>query len=566
MAASGIVADRTDLVGEILKMSRRRRLYIYYLVETRERVNPSPDGFIKSQTDYVPNIKEFKNKMIASKLKFYKRFTGGYIYWHKLTEAIGIAHRADPMISVAEKCLKKDVFINEQSANILDDVEETEETGSAASKKKTMSVEEKRKQAVGLMLQNAMTSMRLIKENAKPDISLTQKAMNQQMISTLAEDSKKLLERLSYYATQMRAEKIQAYTHRDGLETYGRDMFQDGYKITRVAVGVVDDAGAAALDYFADIDIGQVSQYFTIGPNGLGAIGMMVGALFSFYNVIEGHAAMTGLDITANLASGVRGLGFTAKGITNIVGLFKDNSAITAIGGPVAATALAGVEAGVAIVKGVSYKRNSDYRKKAKDLASKKTSQDELTKAMLELNEKLGKRERTGFVTSAITAACSLTAAIVMLTAPVTAGAGLFAGAAILGVGMYAKGKDSDYAREMKLSLFDSYYKMDDKFTAALVEYNRRNPRLPLTDDEKFKLYDQLRRRVAVQQGFYSPSHAAKFVAEQYAKDMLFRAHFGPDQDMYIAMIKGLGLSYKYDLSKNKDIPTVSDIVKKMCK
>ena len=97
MAVMGQGSDRTDIIGRLLSMDKRKRLYIYYLIEKRERIKPNADSIITCQTSYEPDLGKFKDRMIANKLMFYKRFSGGYVYWNKLTEAMGIADQMQPM-------------------------------------------------------------------------------------------------------------------------------------------------------------------------------------------------------------------------------------------------------------------------------------------------------------------------------------------------------------------------------------------------------------------------------------------------------------------------------------
>ncbi len=80
-------------------------------------------------------------------------------------------------------------------------------------------------------------------------------------------------------------------------------------------------------------------------------------------------------------------------------------------------------------------------------------------------------------------------------------------------------------------------------------------------------MLETVRNRTAAKNGFYNTSHAAKGIACRYAKYLLFHAHNNTsDADMCEAMIRGLGLDYKYDPNNPADsVPTEADIVTKMC-
>lgn len=87
---SKVKKNRSEFIFNLLSLSKRERLFIYYMIESRSRTKPDDTGndMLYSQERYIPSLKNFKNKMIASKLKFSKRFTGDYIYWDKLDQAM----------------------------------------------------------------------------------------------------------------------------------------------------------------------------------------------------------------------------------------------------------------------------------------------------------------------------------------------------------------------------------------------------------------------------------------------------------------------------------------------
>lgn len=82
----------------ILKQPARLKLMAYYLVEKKKRHKPDVLDLAESQMDYVPNLEQFKNQMIATKWKFWKRVDGSHIYWEKLGEAMRFAINAKEMI------------------------------------------------------------------------------------------------------------------------------------------------------------------------------------------------------------------------------------------------------------------------------------------------------------------------------------------------------------------------------------------------------------------------------------------------------------------------------------
>ncbi len=87
---SKVKKNRSEFIFNLLSLSKRERLFIYYMIETRSRTKPDERGndMIYSQQRYVPSLSNFKDKMVATKWKFSKRFTGDYIYWDKLDQAM----------------------------------------------------------------------------------------------------------------------------------------------------------------------------------------------------------------------------------------------------------------------------------------------------------------------------------------------------------------------------------------------------------------------------------------------------------------------------------------------
>ena len=76
-------------INGILRKTDREKLFMYYLIENKKRKNPTEVDFYSAQADdYVPDLDAFKEQMVASKLKLWKRMPfGDEIYWSKLEDA-----------------------------------------------------------------------------------------------------------------------------------------------------------------------------------------------------------------------------------------------------------------------------------------------------------------------------------------------------------------------------------------------------------------------------------------------------------------------------------------------
>ena len=235
---------------------------------------------------------------------------------------------------------------------------------------------------------------------------------------------------------------------------------------------------------------------------------------------------------------------------------------------PVAALGFTVVDTAVAVVKGASNGRDSRYRHSAASLAAKeKRKDDRYREGMLRLNEKLGSRQLTSTMSSVINAGVSATATALILASVVTGGIAAVGAVVALGVGIGARILDRKYSREMKFAIFDSYFRIDELVEAKKAEYRKRYPGRSLSKDQEERILTQIRGKVASDNGYYSPGHAAQAVALLYARYLIRGARgTGNHAEMCQAMIKGLGLDYRHDSKHPEyDIPTKSDIVKKIC-
>lgn len=114
--AAGSDAASSFVLTFIMNQPVRLKLLAYYLIETQSRRATDSLGILNSQ-GYVPDLDHFKDKMIASKFKFWKRFTKSEIYWDKLGDAMRTALSCKPiMIQMygSEEMRKEEEFHHQQ--------------------------------------------------------------------------------------------------------------------------------------------------------------------------------------------------------------------------------------------------------------------------------------------------------------------------------------------------------------------------------------------------------------------------------------------------------------------
>ena len=550
MAFAGMVSDRTDIVTKLMAMSRRKRLYIYHLIESRERLNPTADGFIRSQTLYEPNLKEFKNKMICNKLKFYNRFSGGYIYWNKLTEAMGIADRAQSMLDNTQELLIRQ-----------------EEPDSDEEQREATTPEEKQRAALKSLLSNSLEVMGLITENQDKNTDSAKRKSNERRIAALRTAAYSTIKEIAAVTALLQEKKAESVSLKEDAKSYTERLASDTFGITSVATGTAFDP---VVDNILKIDpttVDSIKGYFDGGTASISALGALAGSIFSFLALKNDHKSMTWFDFISSGSSLLSGIAKTGKAITGACVGFGVNSAeALAITSSTASIVMAGVDSGIAVVKTASYFRNGYYRCKAAKLAAKQTDQDKFRDGMLELNERLALRQRSGAAVAVTNAALTTTAAVLIAAFVATLGISAIAGAFTLGISMGLKTVDAGMRRDMKMALFDNFFKTDEQVSLAKANWESKHPGKAMNAEQEKMLIEQVRRRISADLGFYSPNQAANAVAESYAEYLLDNAHSGNQKaDMCVAMIKGLGLHYSYDPLHPMDaVPQKSDIVKKL--
>ncbi len=544
MAVFGSASDRTDIVGKLLSMSKRKRLYIYYLIEKRERINPTADGMISSQL-YEPDLAAFKDKMIANMAKFYKRFSGGYIYWNKLAEAMGIADQLQPMFD---------------NVSLLYSEKEKKEV---KNNNEIVPEEEDRKQLQEI-LQLSMRAMMLCKENDDDKTDPQTKADNEKEIMSLG----------MLIGEKLQEQKAKASSSRDDVRQFTSNIEGKTVAVGTVIKKTLEEKRVQSWTSLKSESVAKLAKYYNPVLSGISAFSAVAGGIFAILSLKDNAGSMNWIDITASGTSLLIG-GFKAtKATTSVIqSLGATSSATKAITSATGTYITAGADTAVAVMNTASYIRSSRNRIKASKLASalmKKSVGDKdekrFTKGMLELNRKLGRKQKTGTFGSLGVAAMSSTSVVLLSLSVVTIGISAIAGAIGLGIGAALSAFESKDARSMKNVLFDSFYQTDKELEKEKKRWEINNPGKELSDKQLKQMKEQLRGRIAAAEGFYSPRHAAKAVAAKFADILLEGANRQDEKSgMYVSFIKGLGLAYKYNSDERKSVPKASDIAKKLC-
>ena len=665
MSMFGSACDRTDIIGRLFSMSRRKRMYIYYLIETKQRLAPTAEGLICSQLEYKPNISIFKDRMIAHKLKFYSRFSGGYIYWNKLTEAIAIAEQASPVIVDMQKFLmeeekeskknkkknnknniiekdddsknlieiKKD---DEDSKSIIDIKKDDEDSKSILDIKKD---DEDPKNALEIKKDDKAIHNIIITENKEIDLEKIDD-MSMEELKSVEDELNKSLIRSSISAIRL-LQRNSTNSDLPGLsgnedilvKSFGKNAGEIAEALNRVRRAINDKratqakkgpdvkqyvsqlpndlsglAGALQLglgnviynrltegvpmlniDFKALIDgdyknvfskgslnpseaqIKDMKEYYKGSTQLLKLLGNVVGMYFLIKSYNENYDAMNQGDVLSNVSDMTMTAAKTVQNFAKIMGVFYECGFVDFVTHDATYATMGVIDTAIAGVKAATHYRNSGYRKNASKLAAAKTNKDKFTKGMLKLDRKLGWKQKTDTLTSVSTAGGSAAVSVLIAMSIISAAAAPVAlgivGAACFGVSIVKRTISSRLSKGMKMELFDNFFKVDDAVGKVKTEWRRKHPGQRMTEDQESRLVNQVRRRIAADLGFYSPTHASKALAVEYANYLLENSKNGKaNKDMCRNFIQGLGLQYKYD-EENDEIlvPKQSDIVKKLC-
>ena len=552
MSVMGQGSDRTDIIGRLLSMDKRKRLYIYYLIEKKERLKPSADSIVDCQISYEPDLGKFKDRMIANKLMFYKRFSGGYVYWNKLTEAMGMADQLQPMFDHTSLLYHEKDEKNDELDNLINPHDEVEELRG--------------------ILKLSLEAIEISKEIAD-ESELLRDNKKAKKINPKRQKQKELEEKLKQITKEINKRLQNAKATKSSVKN-------DVKTITNRAVGDASKGVAAVKQFFDDKQnqswshvkaetMVKISKVFDPVLNGAKAFSSLAGAVFALISLKDDASKMTWIDITSTGTNFLSNSVKTVKSATSAVQTAgTTNAATKVLASNTVGYVAAGLETGVAVMNTASYVKSGKSRVKASKLAKKmlndsneKTDKEMYTEGMLKLNRKLGHKQKTSALGSVGTATLTTTSTVLLATSVITCGISAIAGLVTLGVATALSVSDAFDAKKMKNVLFDTFYKIDEVFKSEKEKWERAHGK-KLSDKQQDNLREIIRSRIAAKEGFYSPRHAAKAVAGKFADHLIEGANKNDnDSKMYISFIKGLGLPF----NPQKSVPKASDIAKKLC-
>ncbi len=588
----GVRNHHGEIISALLAKSKRERLFIYYLIETGKRKSPEVMDAYASQGAYMPDLDKFKDQMLASKLKVMSRVFGGYVYMHKLTEAMQISGDYQELISDCAELDVKDARPTsefkdkpvEYRAHLLKDLyTSTKHLRDEQLKYKKDYLDKKKKNAG--------------KEEELHALERTA----QLLLEKLIEADETVGKEKSYGAIGEKGEKKAEQQY--NLKNQNLMDLQDNTG-TAASAGSALAANAGIVAGWGLKDSALAKFNFvsnSITANSIAGAGQVLSAVYSIYHIAKNHENMHYGDIIGqDVASAVKSVLQTTTAIwtgiesgkqyQDLAKNFVEGAEITtstALKGVGVATAgITALQSTYQTVSGtldlknnknaskyLNKKINTAYRAKlevssegdqdpAEQTEERRRLEEEFRRAKYDKNIKklskdLGTRKAAYSAIQAVGAGLSIAGVFIPVAGTVVG----LAGTALTTVAGVLSGMHLTSARTM---MFDDYFQFDkylDQAKAVMKKNHRK-----IYNEEEFA--NRMRRTLMASLGYSDLISACDQIAKRYADQIRMRLFGKPDEqakdkaerDGYIQMIKSFGLPY----DEKKKVPSLNALARKM--
>ena len=563
--------QNADFVDSVLSMSKRERLHMYYLVEKKRRRDANVSDVGMSQT-YVPTLKGFKDQMVATKFKFWKRIAGEYTYMQKLDDAFHVTMKYRGEIKAVKE-------IESDQKKKLSTVE------TAKQKEAPMDTATKRLDKMMELRKGLEEYLKDLKEAKKADKK--KKAIAEGKCKDTAAYCESLMKEIAVLDGKVGEEKdyIRKKENGEDLVNEAASSYSSVGDLPGMAFQATVGGGLLMNAKWDLLSAGWSKANLwtgSIGEATAGAVALL-GSVTTFASLCRNGNQMSGAEIAEKTMEMTRGLVTALHGAVNIAQMVAvgGNLAIMqsaeyvamsgAVEGAVGAVGLV-LDTGVMIARAVGAGKMKYHGKKAgkffaekRKEALKKENKDRLTaekqrelkyeEHMMKLQKDLQARERDKAIVKGVGVGLSVATIFVPGLA--------FAAAAVAIVGTI---KEYGSAYEIRDKLFDSFFKMDElsEKVAKLRYGKRRNTSRNLSDPVDAKCKAALRKRVAARAGFCDMRSAAEFVCSKFARlvrSKLFGEGTGEEEKKgYIQFVKAINLRY----NAKKKLPDEHMLVRKL--
>ncbi len=331
--------SKEPFVYQLTQAEPEQVLFMFYLIENDRVYAPDPGAFLKAQTEYVPDLNNFKDKLVASKLKFWKRIgsdsSDSVIDWSKLGMAARFALNCEPITDFKR--------YNAEAERLTGEINKPEN--------------ENRKEELlyDMLLQKGNILLTLYKAaGLTPDMSpdlIEDPLMRQRVFTTITDfgDGLRMLSVIRRAKAQDQGQplpqpgevrKVQGKDFDDGAKAKAKEKaladkeksygFGDGVEDFKTILdhgGKLDTLLTLIGDPVSDL---TSTQGYELTANGAGALASFIGLVSSIVSAVKlgKGATLTAADHTAQAFSVtsdlVGGLSGTVKSGSDLLGTFVD--------------------------------------------------------------------------------------------------------------------------------------------------------------------------------------------------------------------------------------------------
>ncbi len=549
--------NNSDFVLNILSKSKRERLYLYYMIETKARNHQSVDDVVKSQV-YVPTLSGFKKQMLATKWKFMSRaFGGGYTYWHKMDQSIELLNiRRDELLAIyapyknaaddtieykrKREAIKLENLLNEYKTLLSCKDSMDEETFNETVGSKIKEVEKVIYDVIGDLTDGG-------EYNRKKKVRMTDQEIKQ--FKTNVEYANYLNHRPTF------VKAVDFCTSKTSSLALGLNVgVQSGSTIINAAANVFSLATQVAVilnsaGHLSNKELGikVIDAINTLGTTGYKTAQSIkgIGDVFNYSNV----------------------MGMT----TPVLETFGQTVGSMAVGARA-------IQIGNEFYKGYQvHNVNKAFEEKYKNQEisrHEKESRYDMNMAKL-INKTDAKNKVTLALNSVATALSCASAFVIPLS--------IWLISISLGMSCIAGTVNGMMQSSVSRTLFDDFFGVQDIYKDFLARkkgwiYDKDSKayfdadgmkhtanELKAADEKEF--LSMLRNKIARMRGFSSISGAATMISSKYSTfilDKLFKKPYAPDRDLYVRMVKSYGLKIKESDNPDDRRPTHTNLARKI--
>ncbi|MBQ6441726.1 MAG: hypothetical protein IJJ13_03940 [Lachnospiraceae bacterium] len=540
-----------ELVDRLLSMSKRERLHTYFLVEMgRRRQADMADVGLSSV--HTPSLERFKDQILATKLKFWKRVSGDYTYTHKLSDALLVTMQYRKEINTVAEIEREQKKLNandEKPGGNDAPIEPAEEIISTL-----------------LQLKSAL-------EVHRDDLEAEEKAEKKSEKAGLAMKSKE-----SYKECEKLVGKLREQQRTVGKEKVYMEKGEAREVVTEEAVEY-----ASIFGYLPNM----IDEHLMGGGIGIGTQGIvgLIGAVTGTITLLKNRNSYSKEDLAEKSLEVSSSVIYAATSAVMIAGKFVHTAALSTAAGVMEAgvpIVAAAVSAGVAIAQSVAAGKMDYHGTKAVDLFRQK--RDKLAREKGLNNLKKEEKRELKYEANMLLLQHKLTERQAEKAATSSIGAGLFVAGvafpAILAPALAAAlvtfivGGVRSYktASNLRTGLFDTFFNMDALAEKAMEkryqeESKKRNLHHLIEDKKEVKnrIKEALRLRVAARAGFNSVNRATIYICSKFAR-LIRKKLFGGgavdpvEKQQYIEFVQSINLRY----NEKKKLPDENILVRKL--